>query len=211
MAKRRMCRGWLFITILVSIGLQLSATSPKPVGQSKRQILLDQAKKNFDSDLGEIANVGLSLERKKSAHEILSLSLLGSEPEVFMKELEVESGILAELIQQNDLILQIIGVAKRLANGEALATNFSEVTQKFALVDRGLKELQDTLESNRGVRQTYKTRLNQLVDARTAANPAKVQSLAMVKVELDPENLDLNLQQQRTIISSAIATLNLLN
>ena len=177
---------------------------------SKQQLLLNQAKLNFASNLEQLDTVGESLNRKKTAHQLFGGNLKDSTPKIFIKQATVELDILGQLMETNNLLGEMVTVLYRLANGEQLKTTFGEVRQKFVSFDQDLGQLQETLRDHRDARKAFKLRLNSQVDDWIAAQPAKTSTFLAIKIALDPGSLDLDLRQQRTIISSVLITLQAL-
>ncbi|HEX5337926.1 MAG TPA: hypothetical protein VFW53_05770 [Gallionella sp.] len=201
-------RGWLLFT---SIFLVLGYTSSDAIAQStSKAALLTQAKGALVSALEQLDEVGKDLDRKKAAHLTFSKYIDKSMPEAFVRGLNIEISILVQVIKTNNLVGEVVMVANQLAAGQPLNTNFSEVGEKLSEIDDGLKQLQDTLQSHRAARQSFKLRLDQIINSLIAARPGDANTLLSVGVELDPQSLDLELVQQRTVLASTIIMCNAL-
>ena len=173
------------------------------IAQTNREELLARAKENFSSALNELVATGNSLNRIGQAHQILSNELGGQRPEWLTKCLLDEINVLTLLLQSNKLIGDQIAAAQATANGQSGSSSFADLRKLLNDIDDGLKKLQSNLETKAETRTACQSRLEQLIDGLVAAHPTKAATYSSIKIMLNPNTLDSELQQQRNIIVSA--------
>jgi hypothetical protein len=149
-----------------------------------------------------------SLDAKVTAHRILARDLGDRMPGDLLEGLNRELKFLQVLQESNPKALGPLIDDEMSLVDDKKEYSLADVEKMVAMVGDQFDQIQTALKSKSEVRHEFKKRLNAVVDSLIAANPGKAGTYSRVKVELDPDMLDLELAAQKSIVATLVIVLN---